>query len=146
MKKILMLFILILVIKISSYCQETYPKEVVINNDTVICITEDQLKEVNVIFEENRAYRTIIDSTTTIISKVNGNILSQKENVQNYVNLTILLKEQINTTNNKVDNAEKSIKLLQEELKQQKKKTVKIAIGSSVISFSIFSFLYFLTK
>lgn len=129
-----------------SYCQETYPKEIVVNGDTVICIDENQLKEINVTFEENKAYRTIIDSSEAIINKVNIDIINTQKNIEEYVKLTILLNEQLKTTNNKVMNAEQNISILKEELKYQKKKTVKIAVFSSVISFSVFTTIYFILK
>lgn len=137
---------LLILLPILSLSQEIYPKEVTIGSDTVICITENQLKEINAVFEENKAYRTIIDSTDTVISSINGNILLQQENLQDYVKLTTLLKEQLNDTNKKVDNAEQNIKVLQEQLKQQRGKTIKLAIGSSVVSFTVFTTLYLILK
>lgn len=146
MKKILISFILILVIKTSSYCQEIYPKEAIVNNDTVICIDESQLKEINATFEENKAYSIIIDSSEAIINRVNIDIINTKKTFQEYAKLTVLLNEQLKTTNDKVVNAEQNIKLLQEELKQQRGKTIKIAVLSSFISFSAFTTVYFILK
>lgn len=140
------LLILILAIRISSYCQETYPREIILNKDTIIGITEDQLKEINIVFSENSYYKEVIDSTELIIRSINETLLNTKETYLEYGKLIVLMNEQLESTNRKVLNAENNLKIVQDELKLQKKKTIKLAVISSSVTVSTISLIYFLTK
>ena len=51
MKSILITFAVLVLTVVSSYCQKTYPNKLIIDNDTVVAITVDQLREINVVYE-----------------------------------------------------------------------------------------------
>ena len=132
--------------RILSYSQEIYPKEVVLNNDTVICITEDQLKEINIVFNENSYYKDVIDSTKVIIYNINETLSNTRKTYLEYGKLIVLMNEQLESTNKKVLNAENNLKIVQDELKLQKKKTIKLAIISSSVTISTVSLIYLLSR
>lgn len=146
MKTKLILLSSILLIVISSFCQENYPNKIILEKDTIVVITKRQLKQINLKLVENNVYKAIIDSTQQIISEVNKNLLNTKNLLSNNSQLIVLLKEQQKTTELKVTNSEKNILNLQNELKHQKKKTVRLAIISGAVSFSGASIFYFITK
>lgn len=76
-----------------SYCQTSYPKKIVVGKDTVVAVTETQLKEINKTFLETEALK----EETQVLKKT----ISEKDSV-------IADLKQIYITNNKIDSVYQS--------------------------------------
>lgn len=71
-----------------SYSQETFPRILVINNDTVIVLQPEQVKQLNIVYEVNRALKeenTILSATLNEYVLLNSQkeiLLSQKASLE----------------------------------------------------------------
>jgi hypothetical protein len=123
--------LLLLLTSISSFSQNTYPKRIIAGKDTIIAITQDQLKTTNCLLEEREIYRQGLDSAIVFFAEdlKAANELSAEKN-----RLIVLYKDQLLTKDKRIDNSEKTINLLAKEIKAQKSKTTRSTIGGAIIS------------
>lgn len=66
MKQMLVLLMILLLGSKSSYSQEIFPRILVIGNDTVIVLQPEQVKQINIVYEFNRALKeenTVLGTT-----------------------------------------------------------------------------------
>lgn len=93
MKTVLLLLTLLISTATLSYCQTSYPKKILVDKDTVVAITETQLKEINKTFLETEALRAETKVLKTAILQKDSVIANLKE---------------VYVTNNKIDSAYQS--------------------------------------
>ena len=77
------LFILTMIIPMSLYSQEKYPKKLIIGNDTVVAISVPQLRTMNSVFVDLNEYKVKVDTLSYLVNL--------------YKDLTINLNEKIST-------------------------------------------------
>lgn len=127
MKKILMLFFINLLIPIAGFSQSTsYPK---IIQDTLIVITNNQLKATNLIFLEHRKFQQEIVLKDSVIFQQNAII---KNN--NYIDS--LRSNQIQNCISTISSQYKTIETLQNKIKSSSKKN-KRYLGLTIGGFSL---------
>lgn len=126
MKKILILFLLNLLIPTVGFSQSTYPK---ILQDSLIVITNNQLKTTNLIFLEHRKFKTEIALKDSIITQL------QFKN-DNLNKIELLRINQIQNCNDTLLVREKTIETLNKSLSKNKIKT-KWLTGLTIGGFSI---------
>jgi hypothetical protein len=141
MKKIFLFTILVLIV-ILSYSQNYYPQKIVLNNDTLILITPNQLKEVNFRLLKLNSQSEYLEDVETYLfklqedmfkqSSLNEKLISKNNNL--FVQNSELIK--INNTNNKIQEYYKK------EIKNYKKKQIKVAIVGGLVGISVTSILF----
>lgn len=127
MKKILLVLLINLLIPIVSFSQITYPK---ILNDSLIIITNKQLKQTNLIFIEHNKYKNLIPVYKNKIEVLNSlnSVLENKDSIN---------KLMIINYNKDINNLNKSLKI-----KNRQIKILKYSIfGSLSISIGLFIFV-----
>ena len=116
---------------ISSYCQSNYPQKIVVNKDTVVAITVDQLQTANCLLSEREIYKSQLDTAIVFFSKAVDDYEARiKEK-----NVAIAMQsQQIDQINKLNANGDKQITLLNKKLKIQKGKTFRsTVIGSAIV-------------
>lgn len=131
---------------IFCYSQNGYPKKIQLGDDIVIGLTPEQLKMVNLGLLESEMYKEQLDSSLVWLNEFNVKIQENRQYVNSNLQLIVLLNEQLKTTDRKVENAEKNIYQLKEELAFQKKKTVRLMAITSGVTLSAVSIFYFIAK
>ena len=119
----------------SIYSQSTYPKELLINGDTIVAITLDQSREVNKVFLEANYYKIVSDTLGGKILLLNSRIKNDSIiiNDKNYQisNLDSVIYNQKNIIDRqKIDQGNTDDKLIKE---QRKNKIVKKITLPSII-------------
>lgn len=77
------LLILTMIIPMSLYSQEKYPKKLIIGNDTVVAISVPQLRTINSVFVDLNEYKVKVDTLSYLVNL--------------YKDLTVNLNEKIST-------------------------------------------------
>lgn len=77
------LLILMMIIPMSLYSQEKYPKKLIIGNDTVVAISVPQLRTINSVFVDLNEYKVKVDTLNYLVNL--------------YKDLTVNLNEKIST-------------------------------------------------
>jgi hypothetical protein len=120
-----------------SYCQETYPKKIAFEQDTVICINKEQLVKINGAFEELEHYKGKLDSIgieidfqkTMIEKQLSINSKLSSRNVELLIeNDNLYQKDEINR---------QILTFKEKELKYQKKKSMELLVGGFTIGVGI---------
>lgn len=124
MKKQILLLVLIL-ITLSSICQEDYPQKVIIKRDTLVLITPSQVKLINLAFNDLDRYHVKSDSLYSITS-----LYSFRDNVSDSV--ISILKDQKFNLQGQMELCTSTVNILDAEVKKQKK-IKKISIGFSLL-------------
>jgi CRISPR/Cas system CMR subunit Cmr6 (Cas7 group RAMP superfamily) len=121
----------------SCFSQESYPKKVYLNNDTIVALTLDQFRLANQKLVENRYMQELTDS-------LNSYVLRLKKQVEVVTERTIVYKEissnktaQIEFLKAKDEKSQESIKYINEQIKYLKGKRTKDAIIFSGIGLSV---------
>ena len=119
--------------RVSCYSQTTYPKELIIDGDTVVAITLDNCREINQVFLDAKHYKIVSDSLNQKVILLNGRIDNdsiiigdQNFQIDNFE--TIMYNKQLVT-----DRLEQDLKDTDNELTRSKKGSElvkKAAIGS----------------
>lgn len=78
----------------SFFSQNTWPRRILISNDTVICITPFQLKQANLLFVDGDFYKEMSDTLRILAVKQQRAINAEQNLVTNYEN-QLQLKNQI---------------------------------------------------
>lgn len=124
------------------YCQTGYPKKQVIESDTVVLLNQNQIRTINDIFDQRDFYKFALDSINV---KLNTQILLLEN--QSYINELLVSKNnelfiELDSWRNK----DKINKQLQEyykkEIKQQKDRGFKLAVGGVIIGVASTSLLF----
>ena len=105
-----------------SYSQNTYPKQIVLNNDSVVVITKLQLKKANKIFA-NEAY--LSDRIKLIEQELDYTIVELKIQENKAKELNSKIEELLESKREK----EKEIDSLNEKLIKQKAKSQRRGLG-----------------
>jgi predicted RNase H-like nuclease (RuvC/YqgF family) len=117
-----------------SFCQDTYPRMMVINGDTVVAVTVRQAKKINRTFAKEEYYRTENDSLEKKIilleTKIENNTITignKSFQIDKFEN--ILANEQEFT-----DELEETLEVVYDELRKEKRKNKfkKWIIGASL--------------
>ena len=115
------------------FCQESYPKKLVIENDTIIAITPEQTKAINFVFDERDFYKDKSDSLSVKIAvqslSLNRQIMINRE-LSNENELTLMNLDTYKKLN---EINQSTIQYKNKELVQQKNKTLKFAIGGLTV-------------
>lgn len=105
-----------------NFCQTLYPKKQIIQGDTVVVITPNQLKIVNGIIQERNGYKT------QIVPQYEQ-LVSEQDSLIQVLNLKVVDWEQINATNQSIIS---SLNLQNEEVLRQKRRDYWIVGGVCV--------------
>lgn len=138
-----------LLIVISSFSQETYPKKIELGGDTLICLTPEQAWDINFEFEINRQLEQNLDSLSELsnyygllVDRVIARNFSLEQDMKllnsNYRSLEYnngILGKQNNINLEIIENYKK-------ELKSQRKKAFKLTIGGFCVGVTTGSILF----
>ena len=130
-------------IAILSYCQNTYPKKIVLDNkDTVVAITETQLQHVNECFYDRDVMGVDADSMAYLLAMQSLSIERQSNiNKKLVLKNTKLLTEYLDAI--KLYELEKQITHYKEqELKAAKKKQIKMMVGGFSVGIGTAAIVY----
>lgn len=112
--------LIILLISVSSYSENKYPKKLIFESDTVVLITPTQLIQINcklIDLDKCREELTLLTES----NKVQDELISNLES-------NILLKnKEISLLNSKLENYEKTIKIYNEDISKTKRKSLVIS-------------------
>lgn len=127
---------------VSSYSQNTYPKKIVWNNDTIVAITPDQLAQINIKFEGYKYCNTELENSIKYIGEIEK-LLLQKDSViadykVTYRSLTMSY-DNLDWTTTRIEND--NIKINKQNVKL--KNNLKIFAG---VSFVVGAVLILLVK
>jgi len=103
------------------------PGKILVDNDTLITMTEDMLLEVNILITENNFLLQNVDSLSEVLSECNENY-----KIQDYA--IIAMNKQFSTLEQIRKNQNNTINMLDEELRKSKKHKTFL-IGGCVLSF-----------
>jgi len=132
-----------LLIATLSYCQNTYPKKIVLDNkDTVVAITETQLQYINECFYQRDGMDIDADSMAYLLAMQSLSISRQsKINKQLVLKNTKLLSDYSDVM--KMYELEKQITEYKEkELKAAKKKQIKMMVGGFTVGIGTAAIVY----
>lgn len=127
-----------------SYSQNTYPKKIVIENDTVIIITPMQLREVNCLLTQRDMYEEVITSCESKIDGLNVQIVEAQKMIYDRDKLISLQEDQIEDLNKIILNGENIELLINKEIRNQKTKRIKsnlISVTGTALLFIIINSL-----
>lgn len=115
-----------------SISQTTYPKEIVLNGDSLIAITYNQQRIINADLEELQGCRVVLDSTEALV-------LHYDTLVKDGVSLINNLKSQIELKDDQLKWKEESISLYDKEYRKQLKanKTNKTIFGVIITTIAV---------
>ena len=128
MKKITLISALCLLTTILSFCQTTYPKKLVIDNDTVVVITPIQLKGINQLLVDRKILKETLSDVQIRFKMLQNDILSMNKLSENKSQLISLQKKQIEDLTSLNGYSDQNITLLKQQLKDEKKKKVKFTV------------------
>ena len=111
MKKLILFIICLLIVQL-NFCQTLYPKKQIIQGDTVVVITPNQLKIINGIIQERNGYKT------QIVPQYEQ-LVSEQDSLIQVLNLKVVDWEQINATNQSIIS---NLSLQNEEVLRQKRR------------------------
>ena len=69
---------------VSSYSQNTYPKKIVWNNDTIVAITPNQLTQINIKFEGYKYCNTELENSIKYIGEIERLSLQKDSVIADY--------------------------------------------------------------
>lgn len=95
---------------LSSFSQENYPKKVVVENDTLICISPEQLTRVNLLIVENQKCKDLSKLNSTELKKLTEIVETQDKVISNHEDQEIILKQTITDQENTISIKNKTIK------------------------------------
>ena len=126
-----------------SYCQDTYPKKIVLDSrDTVIAITETQLKDINQCFYDREEMIVNADSMAYLLGMQSLSITRQSNiNKKLVMKNTKLLSDYTDAM--KMYELEKQItEYKDKELKVAKKKQIKMMVGGFTVGIGTAAIIY----
>lgn len=126
-----------------SYCQNTYPKKIVLESkDTVVAITETQLQHINECFYDRDAMSVDADSMAYLLAMQSLSIERQSNiNKKLVLKNTKLLTDYLDAI--KLYELEKQITYYKEqELKAAKKKQIKMMVGGFSVGIGTAAIVY----
>lgn len=142
MRKAIILITFLLIATL-SYCQNTYPKKIVLDNkDTVISITKAQLQHINQCLYDRVCMTEKADSMTYLLAMQSLSISRQsKINKQLVLKNTKLLSDYSDAM--KMYEMEKQIaEYKEQELKAAKKKQIKMMVGGFSVGIGTAAIVY----
>lgn len=117
----------------SSYSQNSFPKKIVLNNDTVIAITSHQLVTINQKLLQLAMYKEVASDCGNSMATLNKSIEKANALIAQQSELIAFQKAQISDLNKLDDYSKQNIEVLKKQLKLQRQRTVKaVVIGSGV--------------
>ena len=117
----------------SSYSQNSFPKKIVLNRDTVIAISPVQLQTINQKLLQLAMYKEVAADCGNSVATLNKNIEQANTLIAQQNELIAFQKKQINDLNKLDDYSNQNIDVLKKQLKLQKQRTAKaVFIGSGV--------------
>lgn len=133
MRRIGIMCILFLLTATSLYCQNSYPKKILINSDTIVAITPIQLKQINsrlLELKDLRLYTQTLEEynatqKNVIKHQIGLNRELNKKNTRLLINNSDLMK--LNSTNDKL------LGYYKKELKVQKRRKTLTFFGGLTI-------------
>ena len=128
MKRFGILLLISLLTTIAAFSQNTYPKNL---GDSLVIITAEQLKEVNLIFSEH-AY--LIDENNMLLDKLD----LKNELILNYQKMDSINRANVIKLSNELEFSKSKVDRLTKQLNNHKK---YFWIGGSVIVASIIAFI-----
>ena len=131
---------------ISCYSQNNYPKKIVLSNDTVVAITQSQIRVINQKLMNLKVCNEVVNDAETTIDKLNSEITKANSLIDNQKKLTLLQQSQIADYKTLSLDNDKNIKLLNGEIKRQKLKVFKSTALGVLITAVITTTILTLTK
>lgn len=132
MKRFLITTLFLLTVTL-LFCQENYPQKLLIESDTVVAVTPDQVRIINTVFDQRDFYKSKSDSLALNISiqsmSLDKQILLNRQlaNENNLILMNLDVYSELNKLNLSI------IEYKDKELKQQKNKGLKLAIGGFAV-------------
>lgn len=105
MMKMLTILSTLMLISLSSICQTDYPKKAIINGDTLALVTIDQVKQINLTYNDKDRYKVKCDSLS--------------KQIQLYDNLRVNSDSVISILKTQKENLNKQVSLSEEVMKRQ---------------------------
>ena len=118
-----------MLIAISSYCQKNYPQKLVLGKDTVVCVTQDQVKTINYVFDERDFYKSQWDSLL-VVDEIKDLLLNDYFSINKEISSdNMRLISELNNLKQKDQINNEIQDYLNQEVVNQKSKGLKLAIG-----------------
>lgn len=124
----------------SSFSQSRYPSKVLIQEDTVVCITVDQLHRANELFVDRMEYKQIKDTLLSEVSIYKGMVVNYDLQIQVKDEIIGKMQQQIAYKDSSLIIAGDEIWRLQEKVQKQKRwlKVGGVGAGALLILSIIF--------
>lgn len=138
------LFILTMIIPMSLYSQEKYPKKLIIGNDTVVAISVPQLRTMNSVFVDLNEYKVKVDTLSYLVNLYKDLTINLNEKISTQDSIISRKNLLINTYSDTNDDNLAVIKSLNSKVRRTKIKA--FTIGGLGISVGITGLLLMINK
>lgn len=102
-------------IVLSVYCQETYPKTIIVDGDTIVAITPNQARKINVTYVKLERSEVVIDS-------LNVQVNDYRKRSCDCDSLNFLLTEQRDLLQDKYKISERALDAAEVEIEKNNRK------------------------
>lgn len=120
MKRGLILLNLLTLFKLSSFCQETYPKAIALDKDTIVAITVTQAKDINVTYLKLARCSQINDSLTVQIEDYERIKALQDNSISSYKYQNFISENKCKVCENTLIEANREIGVKEDQMKKLK--------------------------
>lgn len=138
------LFILTMIIPMSLYSQEKYPKKLIIGNDTVVAISVPQLRTMNSVFVDLNEYKVKVDTLSYLVNLYKDLTINLNEKISTQDSIISRKNLLINTYSDMNDDNLAVIKSLNSKVRRTKIKA--FTIGGLGVSVGITGLLLMINK
>lgn len=138
------LFILTMIIPMSLYSQEKYPKKLIIGNDTVVAISVPQLRTMNSVFVDLNEYKVKVDTLSYLVNLYKDLTINLNEKISTQDSIIYRKNLLINTYSDMNDDNLAVIKSLNSKVRRTKIKA--FTIGGLGVSVGITGLLLMINK
>lgn len=138
------LLILMMIIPMSLYSQEKYPKKLIIGNDTVVAISVPQLRTMNSVFVDLNEYKVKVDTLNYLVNLYKDLTVSLNEKISTQDSIISRKNLLINTYSDMNDDNLAVIKSLNSKVRRTKIKA--FTIGGLGVAVGITGLLLMINK
>lgn len=138
------LLILMMIIPMSLYSQEKYPKKLIIGNDTVVAISVPQLRTMNSVFVDLNEYKVKVDTLSYLVNLYKDLTVSLNEKISTQDSIISRKNLLINTYSDMNDDNLSVIKSLNSKVRRTKIKA--FTIGGLGVAVGITGLLLMINK
>lgn len=138
------LLILMMIIPMSLYSQEKYPKKLIIGNDTVVAISVPQLRTMNSVFVDLNEYKVKVDTLSYLVNLYKDLTTNLNEKISTQDSIISRKNLLINTYSDMNDDNLAVIKSLNSKVRRTKIKA--FTIGGLGVAVGITGLLLMINK